>query len=78
MFSSKLLYLAGHVTRIATCVLDNGVSRKSVPTFVGTLFEFWGVCFIIDLCPPQFEPLDSISPHPTHVKRRPRPRLIER
>ena len=27
-----------------------GTKRKSVPTFVGTLVEFWRVCCIIDLC----------------------------
>ena len=30
-------------------LVSNGVSRKIAPIFVGTLFEFWGVCFIIDL-----------------------------
>ena len=34
-------------------LVSNGVSRKSVPISVGTLFEFWGVCVIIDLCPRQ-------------------------
>jgi len=34
-------------------LVSNGVSRKSVPIFVGTLFEFWGACFMIDLCPRQ-------------------------